>query len=130
MSLCLVVADIEYLRDHMPPTVEPEYFEFLANLTTDEVTVYAVDEGKVVFPRWVWVLSFTHINSLPNPDIYLFIIFVFDSCILSYSLHLLSVCVCILPVSGTVGVIMMMMLVTAEVFFAEYRCWCWKDLSL
>ncbi|MPC08544.1 Nicotinate phosphoribosyltransferase [Portunus trituberculatus] len=44
-------SDIEYLRENMPPTVEPEYFEFLANLTTDEVTVYAVDEGKVVFPR-------------------------------------------------------------------------------
>ncbi|XP_063869239.1 nicotinate phosphoribosyltransferase-like isoform X1 [Scylla paramamosain] len=44
-------SDIEYLRENMPPTVEPEYFEFLANLTTEEVTVYAVDEGKVVFPR-------------------------------------------------------------------------------
>ena len=51
MHLYLPVADIEYLRENMPSTVEPEYFEFLANLTTDEVTVYAVDEGKVVFPR-------------------------------------------------------------------------------
>lgn len=44
-------SDIDYLRENLPASVEPEYFEFLANLTADEVTMYAVDEGKVVFPR-------------------------------------------------------------------------------
>jgi len=31
--------------------VEDGFYDFLANLTADEITVYAIDEGSVVFPR-------------------------------------------------------------------------------
>ncbi|XP_071547776.1 nicotinate phosphoribosyltransferase isoform X5 [Panulirus ornatus] len=44
-------SDIQYLRETMPDTVEPEFFDFLADVTTKDVKVYAIDEGKVVFPR-------------------------------------------------------------------------------
>ncbi|XP_058792904.1 nicotinate phosphoribosyltransferase isoform X2 [Phymastichus coffea] len=44
-------SDIEYLKSAMPPSVEPEFFEFLRGTTAKEVTLYAVQEGSVVFPR-------------------------------------------------------------------------------
>lgn len=43
--------DIEYLRETLPEGVEDEFFEYLRNLTAEEVTLYAVEEGTVVFPR-------------------------------------------------------------------------------
>lgn len=45
------VSDIEYLRGTLPGTVEPEFFLFLGSLTASDVTVHAIDEGSVVFPR-------------------------------------------------------------------------------
>jgi nicotinic acid phosphoribosyltransferase len=39
------------LKTILPKGVEKEFFDFLANLTTKDVRVYAVDEGKVVFPK-------------------------------------------------------------------------------
>ncbi|XP_076061474.1 nicotinate phosphoribosyltransferase [Oratosquilla oratoria] len=44
-------SDIEYLRKTMPSSVEPEFFDFLGSITANDVTVMAVEEGKVVFPR-------------------------------------------------------------------------------
>ncbi|KAK3856990.1 hypothetical protein Pcinc_036729 [Petrolisthes cinctipes] len=44
-------SDIEYLRVTMADTVEDEFFEYLSSISTTDVTLYAVDEGKVVFPR-------------------------------------------------------------------------------
>ncbi|XP_043476450.1 nicotinate phosphoribosyltransferase isoform X5 [Leptopilina heterotoma] len=44
-------SDIDYLRTTMPDCVEPEFFEYLKNLTTDEVSLYAIEEGSIVFPR-------------------------------------------------------------------------------
>lgn len=35
----------------MPSSVEPEFFDFLKNSTADDVTLYAIEEGSVVFPR-------------------------------------------------------------------------------
>ncbi|XP_063702471.1 nicotinate phosphoribosyltransferase isoform X1 [Culicoides brevitarsis] len=43
--------DIEYLRETLPEGVEDEFFEYLRNLTAEEVTLYALEEGTVVFPR-------------------------------------------------------------------------------
>lgn len=43
--------DIEYLRETLPEGVEDEFFEYLRNLTAAEVTLYALEEGTVVFPR-------------------------------------------------------------------------------
>lgn len=44
-------SDIEYLKETMPDTVEPEFFDYLGNLSANDVKLYAIDEGKVVFPR-------------------------------------------------------------------------------
>lgn len=47
----MLLPDIEYLRETLPKSVEPAFFDFLQNLTAEDVTVYAIDEGSVVFPR-------------------------------------------------------------------------------
>jgi nicotinic acid phosphoribosyltransferase len=39
------------LKKILPKGVEKEFFDFLAGLTTNDVKVYAVDEGMVVFPK-------------------------------------------------------------------------------
>ncbi|XP_069957169.1 nicotinate phosphoribosyltransferase isoform X2 [Cherax quadricarinatus] len=44
-------SDIQYLKETMPESVEPEFFDYLSSITTKDVKVYAIDEGKVVFPR-------------------------------------------------------------------------------
>lgn len=43
--------DIEYLRQTLPEGIEEEFFEYLRNLTANDVTLYALDEGSVAFPR-------------------------------------------------------------------------------
>ncbi|UJR23892.1 hypothetical protein I4U23_026864 [Adineta vaga] len=44
-------SDIKYLRTVLPTYVENEYFEYLAALHMNDIKVYAVQEGTVVFPR-------------------------------------------------------------------------------
>nr|CAD7573190.1 unnamed protein product [Timema californicum] len=44
-------SDINYLKETLPGTIEPEFFEFLGQLTTHDVVIYAIEEGSVVFPR-------------------------------------------------------------------------------
>lgn len=44
-------SDIEYLRQTLPEGIEDEFYEFLRNLTTKDVTLYAIEEGSVAFPR-------------------------------------------------------------------------------
>ncbi|XP_017153027.1 nicotinate phosphoribosyltransferase isoform X1 [Drosophila miranda] len=44
-------SDIEYLKQTLPEGIENEFFEYLGNLTAREVTLYAIDEGTVAFPR-------------------------------------------------------------------------------
>lgn len=43
--------DIEYLKNTLPEGIENDFFNYLTQLTAKDVTVYAVDEGSVVFPR-------------------------------------------------------------------------------
>lgn len=43
--------DIEYLRKVLPQGIEDDFFEYLRNLTAKDVTVYALEEGSVAFPR-------------------------------------------------------------------------------
>jgi nicotinate phosphoribosyltransferase len=43
--------DIQYLKQLLPPATNPKFFEYLSSLTADHVTVYAMREGSVVFPR-------------------------------------------------------------------------------
>jgi nicotinate phosphoribosyltransferase len=44
-------SDIDYLRQILPPTIEEDFYKYLANLNAKEVTLYAVKEGTVIFPR-------------------------------------------------------------------------------
>lgn len=43
--------DIEYLRKEVLPDAEPAFFDYLANLDCSQVSVYAIHEGSIVFPR-------------------------------------------------------------------------------
>ncbi|XP_067625040.1 nicotinate phosphoribosyltransferase isoform X3 [Eurosta solidaginis] len=44
-------SDIDYLRQTLPEGVENEFFDYLSRLTAKDVTLYAIDEGTVAFPR-------------------------------------------------------------------------------
>ncbi|XP_033104211.1 nicotinate phosphoribosyltransferase-like [Anneissia japonica] len=44
-------SDITYLKSVLPSTTEPEFFEYLQNLDASKITLYAIPEGTVVFPR-------------------------------------------------------------------------------
>eukprot|EP00095_Tigriopus_kingsejongensis_P007878 maker-scaffold127_size327531-snap-gene-2.24 protein:Tk07878 transcript:maker-scaffold127_size327531-snap-gene-2.24-mRNA-1 annotation:"nicotinate phosphoribosyltransferase-like isoform x3" len=44
-------SDIAYLKTTLPSNVEPAFFEYLENLTCSDITVYALHEGAVAFPR-------------------------------------------------------------------------------
>ncbi|NXV02905.1 PNCB phosphoribosyltransferase, partial [Cettia cetti] len=44
-------ADVAYLRSVLPSTTDDAFFDYLATLDASEVTVTAVPEGSVVFPR-------------------------------------------------------------------------------
>jgi nicotinate phosphoribosyltransferase len=44
-------SDIEYLKQTLPQTIEPEFFVFLRQLTVKDVILSAIDEGSVAFPR-------------------------------------------------------------------------------
>ncbi|KAK2581351.1 hypothetical protein KPH14_008118 [Odynerus spinipes] len=44
-------SDITYLKSTMPASVDPNFFDYLKNLTVDDVTIYAMQEGSVAFPR-------------------------------------------------------------------------------
>ncbi|KAG5682952.1 hypothetical protein PVAND_012269 [Polypedilum vanderplanki] len=43
--------DINYLKSVLPEGIEEEFFEYLGKLTAKDVTLYALDEGSVTFPR-------------------------------------------------------------------------------
>ena len=43
--------DIAYLKTAMPPTTDSGFFDYLATLTAKDVTLEAVEEGEVVFPK-------------------------------------------------------------------------------
>ena len=47
----LNISDIEYLRNALPPNVEEEFFTYMKQLNPNDVTIYAIKEGSVVFPR-------------------------------------------------------------------------------
>lgn len=45
------VSDISYLKSVLPQDIEPDFYTYLKNLNTDNVVMYAMDEGTVVFPK-------------------------------------------------------------------------------
>lgn len=47
-------SDLVYLRQILPPYVEEEFFQYLKDgVSVSDVTLYAIPEGSVVFPRYV-----------------------------------------------------------------------------
>ncbi len=44
-------SDIEYLRNTLPPNVEPAFYDYLSNLTCEDVKIWALKEGTIAFPR-------------------------------------------------------------------------------
>eukprot|EP00794_Sanderia_malayensis_P011771 gene11771-12988_t len=44
-------SDVQYLKTVLPSSCRPQFFDYLLNLTTEGVTLYAIPEGTVVFPR-------------------------------------------------------------------------------
>lgn len=47
----MLFIDIEYLKTVLPPTTNPEFFDYLSELTASQIKMYAIDEGLVVFPK-------------------------------------------------------------------------------
>ena len=45
------VDDISYLKSVLPATTEDEFFDYLLNLNSLNIKLYAIPEGTVVFPR-------------------------------------------------------------------------------
>ncbi|XP_065085320.1 nicotinate phosphoribosyltransferase isoform X3 [Ochlerotatus camptorhynchus] len=43
--------DIQYLKHALPQGIEEEFFEYLGQLTAKDITLYAIKEGSVAFPR-------------------------------------------------------------------------------
>jgi len=44
-------SDIEYLRNTLPSNVEEEFFTYLKNLTPSDITIHALQEGSIAFPK-------------------------------------------------------------------------------
>ena len=44
-------SDIEYLRKTLPSNVEEEFFTYLKNLSCEDITIHALQEGSIAFPR-------------------------------------------------------------------------------
>lgn len=44
-------SDIEYLKSSLPAAIENEFYEYLFQLGTKDVTLYSIPEGSVAFPR-------------------------------------------------------------------------------
>ncbi|KAI8438639.1 hypothetical protein MSG28_011067 [Choristoneura fumiferana] len=44
-------SDIEYLIQTLPDNIEPDFFAYLRELTCKDITLSAIEEGSVVFPR-------------------------------------------------------------------------------
>lgn len=46
----------------MPSSIDERFFEYLKDLTPKDVTIYAVEEGSVVFPRLVQIVQKLHVS--------------------------------------------------------------------
>lgn len=47
----ILLLDIEYLKETLPNTIEKEFYDFLSTISAKQVSLYAIPEGSVVFPR-------------------------------------------------------------------------------
>lgn len=66
LNLNINCADIKYLKSTMPSSVDQRFFDYLKDLTPKDVTIYAMEEGSVVFPRLVRVLRRTCMHHANN----------------------------------------------------------------
>ena len=46
-----LISDISYLKSILPATVEEEFYNFLREIDTSKVTLSAMLEGSIVFPK-------------------------------------------------------------------------------
>ncbi|CAL1537521.1 unnamed protein product [Lymnaea stagnalis] len=44
-------SDIEYLKTALPPKTDPAFYDYLGSLSAKDITLSAVPEGEVVFPK-------------------------------------------------------------------------------
>lgn len=44
-------SDIEYIKSILPASIEEEFYKYLGSLSANNIKLYAVKEGTVVFPR-------------------------------------------------------------------------------
>ncbi|OWF41734.1 Nicotinate phosphoribosyltransferase [Mizuhopecten yessoensis] len=51
LKFCFTESDINYLRKVLPSNIESEFFDYLQQISTNDVRLYAIDEGTVVFPK-------------------------------------------------------------------------------
>ena len=40
-----------YKRQILPSSTEEEFYDYMSSISTENIVVYAVDEGTVVFPK-------------------------------------------------------------------------------
>ena len=45
------VSDVAYLKSVLPATTDPGFFTYLRTLSAKEITLSAIPEGDVVFPK-------------------------------------------------------------------------------
>ena len=43
--------DVDYLRTVLPKDTHPGFFDYLKEMDVNSVTMWAIDEGTVVFPK-------------------------------------------------------------------------------
>ncbi len=56
-------SDIAYLKQILPPYIEEEFFRYLKDLTVEDVTLFAIPEGSVVFPRYFTIMVHSSVDS-------------------------------------------------------------------
>jgi nicotinate phosphoribosyltransferase len=62
-------SDIAYLKQILPPYIEEEFFRYLKDLTVEDVTLFAIPEGSVVFPRYFTIM--VHISFVGSKYIFI-----------------------------------------------------------
>ena len=50
-TLKFTPADVEYIRSRLPAHTEDEFFEYLASVDGSKITLRAIPEGSVIFPK-------------------------------------------------------------------------------
>jgi hypothetical protein len=46
--------------------VDPEFFDYLQNLSPKDITIYALSEGSIAFPRFGYVYWNSNVAKIPR----------------------------------------------------------------